>query len=184
MSHVVKYESCLSKDECWRLIQHTVPVLGKDFRTTVAAHRSGFRWKVGMTETKKIQRYASRLTGMPIENVEPVEVVRYEAGASYPLHGDLPWRSHTVLVYLNDGYAGGRTFFARQKPDGWRVHPNAGWALTWENSTAPGKPIPSMDHCVEPLIEGVKWVAVCWIQWQRVDPDLMSGLPPAWLNAG
>jgi len=182
--HFLRYEAFLSSYECWKLLEDSLPRLGSDFRTTVAKQRSGYRWKMDTPETLSIRQYASRLTAMPLENVEPVEVVRYQPGASYPVHGDLPWRSHTVLIYLNENYEGGRTFFPRVGRDGYRVEPKTGHAFSWENSRAPNKPIEEMDHCVEELISGEKWVAVCWVQWSKVDPELRSGVRPGLSRAG
>lgn len=159
------------------IIETARPLLVDDFRKTRAEGRTGARLLVDTPELLAIREHAAAVAGgVPLDFVEPVEVVRYVAGSSYPLHSDLPWRSTTVLVYLNVDYTGGRTVFPNS-PAG-AIEPKAGWALSWPNASAPGIEIPWMRHLVEPVISGEKWVAVCWVQWGRVDRTAKSGEPP------
>ena len=61
------------------------------------------------------QRVSSLLGGIPMENAEPMQVLRYEEGQFYKVHHDQnsprssAWgpRMFTVFMYIGDGYGGG-----------------------------------------------------------------------------
>ena len=85
----------------------------------------------------------------------PVEVVRYQEGGHYRSHSDAALdvadRYFSVVCYLNDGFAGGRTVFP---------------ALRYASAPEPGKAIvfPSTYvHYAEPVIGGEKFILASWV---------------------
>lgn len=167
----------LSPAECQMLMEVSREWLTDAFRTSYAAHRSGFKLHDDCTASLKIRQKCQELSGLPLRNIEPVEVVRYQVGASYQVHTDGWWRDYTLLVYLNDGYEGGETWFPEL---GGAVEPKAGDAIAWQNARN-GVLINEHRHGVHPLIAGEKWAAVCWgiNPEYRYDPDVISGVQPS-----
>ena len=61
------------------------------------------------------KRVSELLGGIPMENAEPMQVLRYETGQFYKTHHDQnsprasAWgpRMFTVFMYVGDGYEGG-----------------------------------------------------------------------------
>lgn len=121
---------------------------------------------------RAINARIAAFSGTPIENGEPLAVLRYSPGQEYKLHSDaLPngedQRYCTVILYLNEGFEGGETDFPAI---GLRVRPKAGMALQFTNLRPDGKPDPFARHAGLPIVRGVKWIATRWIREQRYDP--------------
>lgn len=99
---------------------------------------------------------------------EPLTVLRYGPGEEFRPHLDtLPGaaaanqRRWTVLVYLNQGYAGGETRFDALDLT---VAGRAGDALIFANTDATGTPDPRTRHAGLPIRTGTKWLATRWIR--------------------
>lgn len=118
----------------------------------------------------------SSWTGQDIHAMEPPMVLRYKEGQHFAPHRDaldpdIPamaeqirlqgQRIATVLVYLNDDYAGGETDFPEL---GWRFKGNAGDALCFWNADAAGRPVPGGLHAGLAPLGGEKWVFSQWIR--------------------
>merc|ERR1712232_471502 len=97
---------------------------------------------------------------------EPLVLNKYERGDYYYEHGDL--RRATVLVYLNDNFTGGATFFPRINL---RVKPKLGRALIFfpnrfgmrsDNLSSCMKPY--MAHIAEEVLSGEKVTAQVWLR--------------------
>lgn len=106
------------------------------------------------------------LSGTDVLQGEPLHVLRYRPGQQYRPHldgltGVLNQRILTVLVYLNDGYAGGATAFPKL---GISVEARAGDALIFANTDAQGRADPLTEHAGTPVVSGEKWVATRWIR--------------------
>lgn len=134
----------------------------------------------GVTNTDVIlqivnQRLA-RATDEPAQNQEDTAVLRYCPGETYENHFDfidptMPGfqreleqrgqRVATALVYLNDSYEGGETFFPELK---WRFRGTPGDALLWRNVQAGGAPEPLALHAGLPPTRGEKWLLSKWIR--------------------
>jgi hypothetical protein len=113
--------------------------------------------------------------GLPLANQEPTNVLRYLPGEEYKPHFDFithsvqhetelrqsGQRSTTVLIYLNDGYAGGETEFPRL---GWRFKGKVGDALVFRNLTAEGEPDQRTLHAGLPPTSGEKWLYSKWVR--------------------
>lgn len=115
-------------------------------------------------------------TGTPAENGEATTVMRYRQGEEYRPHVDffdpvLPaiWqeaeragqRVLTVLIWLNEGYEGGKTDFPLA---GWRFRGGTGDALAFFNVTEDGAPDRRTIHAGLPVRAGEKWLISKWIR--------------------
>lgn len=122
----------------------------------------------------------SRLCGLPPENMENLQIIHYLETQQFDVHtdhldsfNDLDARGRlaTCLVYLNDGYQGGETFFPEYDVS---VKANKGSALFfWNTLERPGmkhyEPYMFLNvdtrlrHAGLPVINGVKWACNRWV---------------------
>ena len=107
-----------------------------------------------------------------VEKGEALAVLRYVPGQQYhPHHDALPGvdnqRAWTMLVYLNQGYAGGATYFPSL---GLTVRGQGGDGLLFANLDAQGRIDPRAVHAGLPVEAGVKWLCTRWIRQRAFDP--------------
>jgi hypothetical protein len=88
------------------------------------------------------------------------DILKYEPGQYFDEHVDLipghacfQNRQLSILIYLNDNYIGGETFFPRQEL---QLKPPAG-------SMALFPPFYTHPHISKPIISGTKYIAVTWL---------------------
>jgi prolyl 4-hydroxylase len=74
-----------------------------------------------------------------------------------------------VLVYLNQGYAGGETEFELA---GLTFAGGEGDALLFRNVDDSGQPDPATRHAGLPVTSGTKWLATRWIRQRPYHPWL------------
>ena len=115
-----------------------------------------------------------KLTGVPAENAEYLQVLQYEAGQFYKTHHDQnsprssAWgpRLYTFFMYLSGeadaGLVGGETRFPVLNIT---VPPKKGRALMWTSvmSDEPFQRDDRTDHEALPVISGVKYAANYWL---------------------
>lgn len=116
------------------------------------------------------------LAGLPTAHGEPLSVLHYAPGQQYRMHMDalpggpnqsaLNQRVMTVLLFLNDAYAGGETVF---EANGLSVRGRPGDALVFANVRADGSPDPLSRHAGAPVRSGAKWLATRWIRARPYD---------------
>jgi len=126
---------------------------------------------------RKIETRISRLTKMPIENGEAIQVLHYDVGGEYQPHYDFfpsntvggisqlnrgGQRVITVIMYLNTPQEGGETIFPQANVS---VTPKKGTALLFYNCTPDGKEDPLALHGGAPVKAGEKWIATKWIRF-------------------
>ena len=99
---------------------------------------------------------------------EPLHVLRYRPGQQYRPHHDAhafgpveKRRIATALLYLNDDYEGGETWFPELKI---KVRGGTGDLLIFHNLDADKLPDPRMTHAGLPIKSGEKWLATRWIR--------------------
>lgn len=112
------------------------------------------------------------ISNTAITQGEALTVLRYRPGQQYRSHLDTitPTRNQrvlTVIVYLNHGFSGGETVFARA---GLTIRPAPGDAILFANTTADGTPDPASQHAGLPVGQGAKWIATRWIRARAYDP--------------
>jgi len=151
-------------EECDYLISRGAPHLRRflnaqgqpvDTRTNTTA-------PFGLVETdaliQSLDELACRALGEPSANGEPPSLLHYVPGQQFGAHCDgfdpaapggrseldaRGQRIKTLLVYLNEGYEGGETFFPRI---GWRFKGKRGDAVMWHNVDVDGAVDPRTLH--------------------------------------
>ncbi|MEG3165996.1 2OG-Fe(II) oxygenase [Sphingomonas sp. PB2P19] len=118
-----------------------------------------------------LNRRIAHVTDTDWRQGEALSVLRYRVGQQFRAHVDaLPattnQRIRTVLVYLNDGFGGGATYFVG---NALRVTPRTGSAIIFDNVTAAGAVDPTTQHAGEPVTHGTKWLATRWIRARAFD---------------
>lgn len=113
----------------------------------------------------------TKLIGCDISQLEPMQVVRYGPGDRFQPHHDADGklrRTKTVLVYLNDQFDGGYTYFPMIET---AIQPLAGAALIFDNIDATGKVIPESLHESTTIEKGIKYVCNIWVHEIYSDSD-------------
>lgn len=119
-----------------------------------------------------LNRRIAAASGTDVRQGEPLQVLRYRPGQQYRLHFDavpgLANQRHlTMLIYLNDDYAGGETGFPEAAIE---VKGKAGDGLLFRNDLADGRPDPTSRHAGLPVRAGEKLVASRWIRARPAAP--------------
>jgi prolyl 4-hydroxylase len=127
----------------------------------------------------RIEQRIGDLTGCPVENGEPLQVLHYLPGDEYRPHHDYfdpaqpgndrvlamgGQRVATVVMYLNDVEAGGSTVFPSLGLD---VMPRRGSAVYFVYADEAGETDPRALHGGSPVAAGEKWVATKWLRQRR-----------------
>ena len=174
---VVRYPGFLTPAECEHVARGAADVMEpavvvdpRSGRQVRHPHRTSDGGVIGPTrETLPVRAINARvaaISGTAIDQGESLTVLRYAPGQQYRPHSDaLPGtrnqRIKTVLLYLNDAFAGGETTFPAH---GVTVTPQGGDALLFTNTLADGRPDPRSVHAGLPVRQGVKWLATRWIR--------------------
>ena len=110
-----------------------------------------------------------------VKEIEPPTLIRYLINEEYlPHHDDYPPiyfyctdisrrnhlhtagnRSHTAIIYLNDDFEGGTTFFPAIDKS---IKPEIGKLVTWKNIDSKGARIDEGLHCGKPVLRGEKYI--------------------------
>lgn len=121
------------------------------------------------------------VTGVPIAQQEPTNILHYARGQEYVPHYDfirpeeeagfarelstIGQRILTLLVYLNDDYEGGETAFPLLN---WRFKGRTGDALLFWNLSTAGEREPLSLHAGLPVTKGEKWLLSKWMRQRPV----------------
>lgn len=126
-----------------------------------------------------IDRRVSALMGLPVENGEGLQVLRYPPGAASLPHYDflMPTNAHncasiarsgqrvaTMVIYLNEVEEGGETVFPEA---GFAAAPRRGSALWFEYCNAAGQLDPKSLHAGATPVSGEKWIVTKWMRQRR-----------------
>ena len=179
---VKRWRGLLNAAECAHIARSVQDILGPSLVADPAtgrliAHpiRTSSAAQVGPTrESLPIRAILHRIAAISDSDVtcgEPLTVLHYAPGQQYRAHNDaLPGEANqrvsTVIVYLNEGYAGGETAFAQGGPT---VSGKGGDALFWSNVTPDGRPDPASRHAGLPVRQGAKWAVTRWIRARPLD---------------
>jgi prolyl 4-hydroxylase len=178
----------LTSEECDHMIKEALPYLQ---RSTVIdeskAHEGKLDWRrssQGMffpphprdRILRRVERRIAEVTGLPVENGEAIQVLRYQVGGEYQPHFDYfssnnpggaaslmrgGQRVATLIMYLNTPEAGGETIFPQAKIT---VLPKKGTAVLFYNCTPAGEVDPMTLHGGAPVKAGEKWIATKWLR--------------------
>jgi hypothetical protein len=117
----------------------------------------------------------ARILGIPIENFEYLQCTSYDENQEYRRHHDafsktekdtlkFGQRISTILIYLNDDFTGGGTYFPLIDI---RVRPKKGSAAVWHNLLENGERDSDVYHAGLPVIEGKKYISNLWARNQN-----------------
>ena len=177
--HALVFRNLLTPTECRFLIDHAspmfVPAMVVDPATGRMHHdpirisdTAPFPWVRENPVVHALNRRFAAVSRTPVEAGEPLQVLRYRPGQEYRPHMDaIPnaenQRIVTLIVYLNDGFAGGETMFLRT---GTSFVGAPGDALLFRNAGDDGRPDPMSQHAGQPVRSGEKIIASRWIRQQ------------------
>lgn len=130
----------------------------------------------------KFIRLGARLTGYKdLKFYEDISIVRYQASEMYREHydacatkrhcqtNDRIYRKATIILYLNDDFEGGETYFPKI---GLNVKPKTGKAVLFYNTDDTGQEILESLHAGNPVKSGEKWIATLWIKFIPREEDI------------
>lgn len=181
-------DSFLTEAECSGIVEivnlhlrpSTVTVKNRDkyFRTSKTCHLDSLANPIVASIDKKI----CETLGIRREYSEPNQAQRYDVGQEFKKHTDFfePGtpeyveqasekgnRTWTVMVYLNEGMAGGGTqFLAIDKT----FFPKKGRALMWNNLNRDGSPNRATEHRGMPVTKGHKIIITKWFREKGTGP--------------
>ena len=114
-----------------------------------------------------VLRTIATATGTGLHYGEPLSIFRYRPGDEYRSHYDAyhkgwtgPQRQKTALIWLNDAFEGGETYFNRLDI---KVRGQPGDMLVFDNLDANGHRDDRMEHAGLPVTKGEKWLASRWL---------------------
>jgi len=171
----------LSVGECEHLIRKAEPELARSQVALRAGSGRGFDRDsasaflshAGDPIIRGIKERVAELSGIPVENQEKIQVTHYSVNQRYEPHydslrafgvdpGPAGDRVATVIIYLNDDYAGGNTSFPRVRR---RIRPERGKAVLFRNLIEGSDRWNRLAyHAGEPVKGGEKWLCNQWIR--------------------
>lgn len=172
----------LSRDECAELIDYCEAAC---FSRSRVAERDGIGHKdVVATAIRssssvvlqnrnhpllaRLYRECAAREGVELHHIEHIQCVRYKRGQKFRAHFDggvnLP-RLTTYLLYLNDDFTGGETYFPLLDLS---VAPVAGSCLRFPSCDREGRVLWQSEHGGLPVGDGVKYALNIWIRCPNV----------------
>ena len=129
---------------------------------------------------QKIANITEKLTKLPVENQETLQVVSYDKGGHFEEHYDGcvyedrtycdklnrngGERKATLLMYLNDDFEGGETEFVNINI---KIKPKKGNAILFIDTTDDQINIKESMHRGCPVLNGRKWICTKWIHFNK-----------------
>jgi prolyl 4-hydroxylase len=175
--HIVRFTGLFTPDECDYLAGAARPMLepsvvvdsatGRQMRNPVrTSDGTGFTWPLENPAVHALNRRIAAASGTDVECGEPLQVLRYKPGDQYRTHFDAiagfdNQRVMTCLVWLNQGYEGGETFFPT--PD-LALRGAKGDAILFRNADETGRRDEAAAHAGLPVRAGEKLIASRWIR--------------------
>ncbi|HEX9954385.1 MAG TPA: 2OG-Fe(II) oxygenase [Allosphingosinicella sp.] len=179
---IVAYRSLFSAEECRYLVEAAWPMLtpalivdvktGTQKRDPVrVSDGCGFTWPLENPAVHALNRRIAAAAGTMPEQGEPLQILRYAVGGEYKPHFDsIPGfgnqRAFTMLVWLNEDYEGGETWFPEPKL---ALKGVTGDAVLFHNLGADGRRDPLSAHAGLPVTAGEKLLASRWIRQQAFE---------------
>lgn len=170
----------LNQNECTALIEmieannvRSSVVVGGTDRSGVSETRTS---STSNLEPKNLyvkaihQKIADHL-GLDIKKGEDLQGQKYQPGQFFKEHNDYfsgdaydkhclssGNRTFTFMIYLNDNFEGGGTYFPKLEKT---IQPELGKAVIWQN-TIDGEPQPNTMHEGTTITKGVKYIITSW----------------------
>jgi prolyl 4-hydroxylase len=177
---VEQIENFISDDVCDSLIEEGLKCFNAS--TVLGEAVEGYRSAVDCflsnnnSYANEIKKNLSTYFSIPFENMEDIDIIKYEKGGEYKLHHDFFHSSETYysgeierggqriltfLIYLNDNFEGGETEFPKHDL---KITPKKGKLVVWTNTTEDGSVDYDSLHAGLPVINGVKYIGVIWVR--------------------
>lgn len=137
---------------------------GEGLENSITESRTSWSCMLRYFQTSVVNRVENRVAticGLPVEQLEPLFMVRYAPGEAFNEHHDGKFRPKTVFVYLNDlpeDDEQGDTFFPHL---GVSFKPRRGAAVMWSNALD-GKEDSRMLHAGRAPFKGIKYGVNCF----------------------
>ena len=176
------FRSLFTPAECRYLIEAAGPMLEPALVVDVKTGRQtrdpvrisdccGFTWPLENPAVHALNRRIAAASQTAPEQGEPLQVLRYGVGGEYKPHFDsIPGFSNqrvlTILVWLNQGYEGGETWFATPRL---ALKGQPGDAVLFRNAGEDGRRDPASAHAGLPVTRGHKIIASRWIRRGRYE---------------
>lgn len=190
---IFEIDNLLNKDECDLLIKHANPRLERSSTissTPISNVRTSYNTFLHSKDHSlssdvknilhKIDTITNKLSGKPVENQEPLQIVKYSPHQEYKSHYDccVPmnspmclndakshgYRHSTLLIYMNDVDIGGETEFPLLN---YKFTPKLGKAIFFFNLTKNEDSFHTLSkHAGLPPTHGDKWICNKWIRTQ------------------
>lgn len=165
---IQEFENFLTEEECMQVIgigESRYLNLAKTAGGSVGYRKARMAWlDIDHPLINRIREEVSRLSELPTENQETFHFIRYGIGGEYKPHLDEYNRQKTALIYLNEGFVGGETFFPKINRV---IKPKTGKLVIWENQDKTGEVIQDSLHSGLPIEFGTKYISVIWIRKEK-----------------
>jgi prolyl 4-hydroxylase len=110
--------------------------------------------------TEKIRNAIPTIGNLKFEGWQ---LIKYKLGEEFKPHLDCLNKENdrlfTTIIYLNDGFTGGETYFPTTEEI---IYPKQGKLVIWKNLLS-GKCNPKSLHSGNPVLEGTKYALINWV---------------------
>ena len=177
---VKEIKGFLNKKQCQALIEmieadnvRSSVVVGGTDRSEISETRTSSTSNLANNNlvVKSIHQQIADNLGLNIKKGEDLQGQKYEAGQFFKQHNDYFTgdaydkhclysgnRTFTFMIYLNEDFEGGGTYFPKLEKT---IKPELGKAVVWEN-TIDGEPQPQTMHEGTTISKGVKYIITSW----------------------
>jgi len=182
---VKEIKGFLSKKQCQALVEmieannvRSSVVVGGTDRSGVSETRTSSTSNLAPNNliVKSIHQKIADNLGLDIKKGEDLQGQKYEPGQYFKEHNDYfsgdaydkhclssGNRTFTFMIYLNEDFEGGGTYFPKLEKT---IKPELGKAVVWQN-TIDGEPQPDTMHEGTTITKGVKYIITSW--WREND---------------
>jgi len=120
----------------------------------------------------KITNYIEKYSGYPRENMEELQFVKYDVSGYFNEHYDPDVsyknetndRIYTLIIYLNDDFEGGHTYF---KNINLFIKPKKGMAVLFKSLSENNDLLTNSLHTGTPITKGNKYICNKWIHLNK-----------------
>ncbi|QXT34375.1 2OG-Fe(II) oxygenase [Sphingomonas sanguinis] len=172
----------MSKEKCYEIIDYCESLAYR--RSRISENRSGVNTDTISIKARssssvvlrdrsnplvaEIYRRCADIERLPEQYIETIQSVRYKKGQRFRTHFDgglgLP-RLTTFLLYLNEEFSGGETYFPMLDM---AVSPKTGSCLRFPSCMPDGRVIWQSEHGGLPVTDGTKYALNIWVRCPNV----------------
>ena len=170
------YDNIIDSDECNKLLEISN---GKFMQSTLYSSNNNFIDQKSRSSTnfyfnrsendliRKIENKVCDLLNIKLDQIEPLQIAKYEKGQEYKYHYDYfdqtdNQRQYSIIIYLNDldEQDGGATHFSLYKC---KFFPYKGRAIQWNNINSDKSLNKLSLHAGQPILtDKTKYILTIW----------------------